>query len=370
MNKQKKILLVQLYSNGDCLYATAIARQIKKDYPGCTLTWAIASFCKNIILNNPYIDHVLEVTEVIKDKVTTYRKFKKKIIKRKKDGEWDEIFFTNLIDDQQANYDGSIRSSIFRGYNLSITTPITPVLELLPDEKKNVTGFVDTHQLNLFKNVLLFEFAPQSKQSAMTPSLAIEIAEKITKDKSIAVILSSALKINHSSPNIIDGSILSLRETAFLTNYCTLLLGSSSGITWASTSSTAKLLPMIQLLDIAAKSWANPVSRDFNRFGISSEKLIELTSFNQETVVDCVRKALYDFKEAKKIYHQQFPVHFNASRNIVYNLLCYANFGAIIRHIKINISVYGYRMSFFKEVIAGFLIFPFRLIRNLTQKRH
>ena len=49
-NEPKNILLVQLFSNGDCLYATTIARQIKQDYPGCKLTWAIASFCKDIIV--------------------------------------------------------------------------------------------------------------------------------------------------------------------------------------------------------------------------------------------------------------------------------------------------------------------------------
>ena len=42
----KKIILVQLYSNGDCLYATAVARQIKQDFPGSHLTWAIAHFVK------------------------------------------------------------------------------------------------------------------------------------------------------------------------------------------------------------------------------------------------------------------------------------------------------------------------------------
>ena len=37
-----KVSLVQLDANGDCLYATTIARQIKQDYPGCHLTWWIS----------------------------------------------------------------------------------------------------------------------------------------------------------------------------------------------------------------------------------------------------------------------------------------------------------------------------------------
>ena len=55
MTAAKKILLVQLYSNGDCLYATAVARQIKQDFPGCHLTWVIAGVYKNIIAQNPYL---------------------------------------------------------------------------------------------------------------------------------------------------------------------------------------------------------------------------------------------------------------------------------------------------------------------------
>lgn len=33
---QDRILLGQLFKNGDCLYATVLARQIKKDFPAVT----------------------------------------------------------------------------------------------------------------------------------------------------------------------------------------------------------------------------------------------------------------------------------------------------------------------------------------------
>ncbi|MEQ1577992.1 MAG: hypothetical protein ABL894_10090, partial [Hyphomicrobium sp.] len=56
-----RILLGQLGSNGDCLYATTIARQIKKDFPGCHLTWAISSLCTRVLDNNPDVDEVWEV---------------------------------------------------------------------------------------------------------------------------------------------------------------------------------------------------------------------------------------------------------------------------------------------------------------------
>ena len=53
-----KFLLGQLNANGDCLYATILARQIKKDYPGCELTWAISSQCSHILKGNPDVDKI------------------------------------------------------------------------------------------------------------------------------------------------------------------------------------------------------------------------------------------------------------------------------------------------------------------------
>ena len=69
----KKIILVQLYSNGDCLYATAVARQIKQDFPGSHLTWAIASFCKSIIINNPFVDEILKLKELNITNIVEYK---------------------------------------------------------------------------------------------------------------------------------------------------------------------------------------------------------------------------------------------------------------------------------------------------------
>ena len=58
----KKILMVLLNSNGDCLYGTVIAKQIKEvDYPGCHLTWVVNTNCKQSIENNPFVDKIWEV---------------------------------------------------------------------------------------------------------------------------------------------------------------------------------------------------------------------------------------------------------------------------------------------------------------------
>ncbi|HEY4151242.1 MAG TPA: hypothetical protein VGM41_20030 [Chitinophagaceae bacterium] len=367
MQSPKKILLVELFSNGDCLYATAVARQIKQDFPGSHLIWAIASFCQSIIAGNPFVDEVMVIDNVSKNDERAFRRLKKELERRKDAGEWDELFITHIMGDNEANYDGSIRPAIFRGYGRPVTVPVTPVLELSPDETGAAKDFALRHGLQQYRHIVLFEFAPQSGQSPITKDLAIAIAEGVTKDPGACIILSSASKIDHPSAQIIDGSALSLRQTAALTHYCSLLLGCSSGITWISTSSAAKQLPMVQLLN-PATNWFNPVSRDFERYGLDSSTVIELSRFDAASVEACVTAAFSDFAVARAQYHETMPLHFKTTRNIVYNLLCFRSFRAIGRHIALNTKTYGHRLSFYKEVITGFIIFPFRLTGNLIRK--
>jgi len=367
MAKTTKILLVQLYSNGDCLYATTVARQIKHDYPGCHLTWAISSFCKSIIAHNPFVDEVMEVN-IAKNDVAAFRRFKKELNHRQQKGVFDEIFITHHTDTNLAFYDGSIRSSILKAYPHPITVPIMPVLQLSADEIKSSESFAIKHQLDHYKHVVLFEFAPQSGQLSITKEIAISIAETLVKKTGTAVVLSSANKIEHQNPAVIDGSTLTLRETAALTHHCTLLLGCSSGITWISTSSAAKLLPMVQILN-ATTTWVNPISRDFEQFHLPAEKVIELLEFNESKITRCVLEALDDFEKARNHFNQPIPLHFKTTGSIVYNLLCYLEFGAIALHIKVNRQVYGHRSAFYKELLMGFVTFPFRLIKNFFVKQ-
>lgn len=364
----KKIIMVQLYSNGDCLYATAVARQIKEDYPNCHLTWAVASFCKNILLGNPHADAIMEITTVAKNDAAALRRLRRSLEQRVAAGEFDKLFFIHNGDTNQAYYDGSIRSSILRAYQHPITVPLTPVLRLSDAEKERAAAFAKQHGLSRYRHVILFEYAPQSGQSKMTTEGALKIAADLVRNPFTAIILSSANKINSDNPAIIDGSILTLRETAALTHYCSFMLGSSSGITWISTADTAKQLPMVQLLD-PSSVWSNPISRDFERFGFSTAHLIEITDYRTESVVHCVTAALENFTTAKEKYNQPVPVHFRSTRKIVYNLLCYLEFGAIATHIRVNREVYGDKLSFYGEVLMGFISFPFKLAANFFRKK-
>jgi ADP-heptose:LPS heptosyltransferase len=366
--RSKKILLVQLYSNGDCLYATTVARQIKKDFEGCHLVWAVASFCKTIIANNPYVDEVLVVENLTKSDVVGFRKLKRLFAEQKRKGDFDELFITQNMDTNQAFYDGCIRSNILKAYPFRISVPVTPVLRLTKDEIQAAEEFAMKHKLRDHKHVILFEYAPQSGQSKITVNFALRVAEQIVKYGNTAIILSSGNKLKDSGNCIIDGSVLSFRETAALTHHCTLLLGCSSGITWASTSEAGKRLPTIQLLNPETK-WINPVSRDFQRFDISTEEVIELIEFDEEKTVACLKNAMENFEAAKASYNQLVPLSFRTTRSIVYNLLCYFEIGAIKEHIKANRLVYGNNFSFYMQVVCGFLTFPFKLVYNIVTKK-
>jgi ADP-heptose:LPS heptosyltransferase len=143
MSAPKQILLVHFYSNGDALYATAIARQIKVDFPGCHLTWAIASNCKNIIANNPYIDAIVVADYVHCNDRAVFADLWKRINPQ----DFDQVFITHpsyLLNN--ALYDGCIRSNVFRAYPNPVTVPVTPVLELTQEEKARCAAFAAQHR--------------------------------------------------------------------------------------------------------------------------------------------------------------------------------------------------------------------------------
>jgi hypothetical protein len=365
---KKRILLVQLFSNGDCLYATTVARQIKADYPGSYLAWGIAGFCKNIIDENPYVDEVIEINDVPKNNRAALRSLKKRLGNDRKKGLWDEVFVTQNMDENLAYYDGCIRTCVFHAYPNPVTLDRTPVLRLKETEKKNAAEFADRHNLEAYRVRLLFEFAPQSGQLAITKEFAIRMAEMLVEDPQVAVVLSSGLKINHTNSRIIDGSVLTLRETAALSFYCTHLIGCSSGITWITTSDGAKRLPMVQLIN-PDTIWQNFVSRDFERFGESTENIIDIIGLDEQKIKDCLQLSFVDFAAARKKYNQQIPLRFNTSRNIVYNFLCHLQFACIAKHISVNRKVYGNNTAFYREVILAFLLFPFTLFRNILFKK-
>jgi hypothetical protein len=305
-----RILLGQLASNGDCLYATAIARQIKADYPGCHLTWAIGSFCRPMIEGNPYVDEIWEIEIPDRHHMDdAWRSFEKVAKKRFQNGEFDKIFLTQINPNNFQNFDGTVRSSLFRAYPGPITVPVQPVLRLREDERANVREFAESNNLKGREFVILFECASSSGQSFVTPSFAVATASAVVARKpNVACILSSNIAIRSDDERIIDGSRLRLRENAELTNYCHLIVGCSSGVSWICTSDAAAPLPFVQLLKKSTSVFAS-MQHDAEYFGLPTDHIMEMTECSPEHLADCLVEIISNgFPSAKKKYHEQIPV--------------------------------------------------------------
>jgi hypothetical protein len=313
MNRPKRILLGHLASFGDCLLATPIARQIKEDYPGCVLTWAVGSMYRPAIEGNPYVDEIWEIPLTNRNEMENiWRRFEPEAGRRVAEGEFDEMFLTQINPNNYQNFDGTIRASILRGYPRPITVPLTPVLRLRDDEVARVRRFAEEQGIARWKHVVLFECASRSGQSDVTPSYALDVARRVRERLGdCCFILSSNEKIDSREAGIVDASVLSPRENAELSKYCTMLVGCSSGITWVCTSDWAKKLPTIQVLKRSTSVYAS-MAHDALYFGLPDGHIIEMTDSPAQRLADCIREALTEpFESVRGRYHEQIPVELN-----------------------------------------------------------
>lgn len=301
----KKILIGQLGVYGDCLYATTIAQQIKRDNPNCELTWAIGSNYADILVGNPDVDQVW--TYPIKDRwevTSKWYKFVEEVEAVSK--KYDEVYFTQTYPGDADGFYGCAREAMFRKYSKPITVPLTPIVRLSPIEVERVRAFANVFKLPDYKHVILFECTPQSNQSFLTEEMAVNIAKIVVAQHPLACVL-----MTHRSPKmsyliekadakrIIDASVLSFRENAELTKYCTLLVGTGSGITQLCQSDWAKPIPTVQLLTqhtVASILW------DHNWFHLPTDNIIELVDVYEMDVVNCIGNVIENgFATAKSV---------------------------------------------------------------------
>src|ERR1700722_17766663 len=337
-----RILLGQLISNGDCLYATAVAQQIKHDFPGCHLTWAVSSLCRRMIEENPWVDAIWEIplanwsNELLR---TSWHSFAAKALILYERGVYDFVFFTQIYPGNPHHFEGTVRPGIFLGYPGRMTVPLQPSVSLRTEEVEKVKIFAQKNRLQDFQRVILFESASKSGQSHITPAFALQTAEKIVKRSAgrHAVILSSHHAVQSSVEGIIDGSVLTLRELAELTKYCSLLIGCSSGISCISTSKWAKPLPMIQMLTNRCAMFAS-LAHDYLYFGLPTSHVIEIFDGDVERLVGCVSTFFEQgWEKAKALYHQDprivFSYYLDFTKTILLNVLDYYGFCISLRHV-------------------------------------
>lgn len=343
----KRILLGQLGARGDCLYATAVARQIKVDYPGCHLTWAVGSMCRDIIEGNPDVDAVWEFPVAGHSEMTAaWEKFYAEAAAARNRGEYDELFLTQISPDNFRNFDGTVRASIFRGYPGAITVPVAPVVRLSPEQVARVAAFVERNGLRDQKRVILFEFASMSGQSFAGPEFALAVsAEILARVPDARIVLASHLPVSATDSRIIDGSVLSFKENAELTKYCALLIGCSSGLSWLCTSDWAKPLPTIQLLRRRTSVFASFV-HDHEHFGLPTQGIIEMTECPPGRVAACVATVFAaGFAQARRSFHEEIALDFDHYARALFYAYRRSGFGAVMSSLRHTIGRYGPRWS-------------------------
>lgn len=310
----QRILLGQLTSNGDCLYTTTVARQIKHDFPGCHLTWAISSLCRKVIDNNPDVDDVWEVPMNGWGEMTSaWRTFEAEAWREVSRGRFERAFLTQISPDRFANYDGTVRPSIFRGYPYPITVPVDTVINLTDEEKQRVAAWTEKHKLGSFKYKVLIECSSKSGQSFMTPAMAVLMAQHLLQaEPEACVIFSTHEKVPTDDGRFIHAGDLSLREIAPLTHAVDLFIGCGSGVTVVATSGAARRdLPNIQVLKRSTSVYAS-FKHDFEYFKKPAGHFLELTSVDGKKLAAIALSVLKDgISEAKRQYEQPLPLTFD-----------------------------------------------------------
>ncbi|HEX4878132.1 MAG TPA: hypothetical protein VFV31_15795 [Chitinophagaceae bacterium] len=310
----KKILLGMLVANGDCLMATVLAKQIKKDYPGCHLTWAISNICRSVIELNPFVDSVWEIE--LKDKKAAEKEawysFQQEALLRKEKEEFDLLFFTQIYPSNVHCFDGTTRSTIYNAYPGKITVDAVPVLRLNNEEILTVSEFAANNRLQQYKHVILFECTAFSGQSFVTPEWAIHVSEQlVTLFDDLLIILSTHLPLATPHDRIIVANQLSLRENAELTKHCSLLVGCSSGISWIATTDWAKRLPMIQFLKRGIGFTFASLAYDHRYWKLDETRILETTNSDTKAAVSLIAMSLdKGIEKIKPLYHQDLKPRF------------------------------------------------------------
>jgi hypothetical protein len=354
----RRILMIQLFSNGDCLIATTVARQIRHDFPNAHVTWAVATSCQSMLFQNPDIDQVrLVELDPAENKEKAYERFLKQAQAEQAAGQYDQIIVPQIIGDNYALYDGCIRTSIYRNYGRPITVDHTPVLVLSPEEDQRAQLFYEEHKLGAYKHIILFECAPLSGQVAFSVDYLRAFAAAI-ENKSIAIVFSSGKKIPIEAPHVFNGSVLTIRETVAFAKKCDLLIGCSSGITWAVTSLKEHKIPMVQVLDKQAYYY-NPPSVAFERLHESADHIIERYDVDAYTLADCVHVIyMQGVDQARRLFHQPAVKNFRIFRGIIFRFLRAGKWKLLRLFMQQNIRIHGWNLSMLRMITLGVVVDP------------
>lgn len=308
----QKILMGLLGARGDCVYGTALAHQIKRDFPDCRLTWAISEKNQDILHNNPHVDEVWPLAVGAHDGADCWPKFAQEAMLLGARGVFDRVFLPQICPDNFQNYDGTIRPSLFRGYGRPITVPVRGHIVLDEAEKRAVLDFISAHDVPSYRHRILFECTGGSGQTHMTLEHALEAALVIVKalpDACCLMTTHQAIESPHK--NIIAANTVSYRGNLALAEHCTLLAGCASGVSaMITTCADQNPIPTIQFLKGSTSIYAS-IIHDFAHWKLDTHNFIEMRDTTpQETAEAVIAICKEGFQSARSRLHQEPVLHF------------------------------------------------------------
>ena len=120
-------------------------------------------------------------------------------------------------------------------------------------------------------------------------------------------LVSSTEPLVRPSPQVVDASCLTYRENGALARHCTGLVGCNSGITWLTTSTAGKALPMLQILTKSngGLRWGS-VAMDFRRLRLDESRVIEMAEPCDSRIISCIEKWLSEsHSAARRQFHEE-----------------------------------------------------------------
>jgi ADP-heptose:LPS heptosyltransferase len=314
-----RYFIYQFAAFGDCLFATIVVKQLKYNDPDCEITWGISKRYVSILKNNPYVDRILEFE--IDPKTATPNEFDKhnSVINNLEKEFGSNFIHLQLLNKHIHHLFTTLRYTVIKVFGGPITVSRNAVLYLDQKEKDNVKEFIFKNEINTYSTKILFECAPSSGQSTVDYKFALQVAEKIiAKNKNVCIVLSGAFSIEVNSPQIFNANSISYRENLELINYCDLLIGCSSGISWLTICESAKPIPMIQLLSSKSDLFAG-VHFDFEINNLDNSHILEMINFDVIKTVECIEAFLkVGILETKLKFHQEYkPSIFNLKNNVM-----------------------------------------------------
>jgi len=310
-----RVAIGQLDANGDCLYATTIARQIKADHPGCHLTWWISSRCSHLLVDNPFVDEVIEIPVPdwqAESREVGWATLKAELVRTQAGSRpYDRMWMPQIFPANYRWFDGTVRPSMFRGYGKPITVPVDPVISLTASERGRVEAFAAQHRLADFRHVVLFECSSNSGQSQVTPQFATAVAERVTARRADTLLILSTMQTVGDLPaRVVSAGALTMRENLALLDHCSCFVGCGSGLTVIATMDAARPMPNIQIL-ASSRSVLASFLHDFVYWGKPVDRFVEMADGDAQDAAACVLRCLDEGVEAARAeFHRPVPVSF------------------------------------------------------------